>query len=266
MDSSTLGRSEEELDTIALTQSFWDIRNYRKVVRRVDDGYKLTSDLLKLVQERIDTENKYIKSLQQWSKKWDDHISKSSEHGTLENGWKSLFLSTSRVAEVHSECQRKLEELLKNVSEWRNDHYHKSIGGKLKESKKAEDGFQKAQKPWERHFVRTNKAKKAYHHLGRELESAEIALSNAESNPGEHTQEQMSKFRERKEKAQREKERRQRQYKELLDDLFHHKRHYIEDMEREFDKCQTFERTRIEFFKESLLKFREIVDLNKQNQ
>lgn len=266
MESSTLVRSEEELDTIALTQSFWDIRNYRKVVRRIDDGYKLTSDMLKLLQERIDTENKYIKSLHQWSRKWDDHISKSSEHGTLENGWKSLFLSTSRVAEVHTECQRKLEELLKTVSEWRNDHYQKSIGGKLKGSKKAEDGFQKAQKPWERHFDRTNKAKKTYHQLARELESAENALTNAESNPAEFTQEQMTKLREKKEKAEKEKERGQRRYKELLDDLFHHKRHYIEDMEREFDKCQAFEKTRVEFFKESLLRFRDIIDLNKQNK
>ena len=265
MDSS-YNKSEEELDTVALTQSFWDIRNYRKVVRRIDDGHKLTSDMMKMIQERIETEGKYVKHLQQWSKKWDDLVAKSSEYGSLENGWKSLFLSTSRVAEVHSDCQKKLEDLLKRVGDWRTDHYHKSIGGKLKESKKADDGFQKAQKPWEKHFDRTTKAKKSYHQVAKELEQADGALRNAEGNPSEYTQEQMTKLRERKDKAEREKERGRRKYKELLDDLFHHKRHYIEDMEREFEKCQVFEKTRIEFFKESLLKFKEVVDLSKDNQ
>ncbi len=265
MDSSQ-GKPEDELETVALTQSFWDIRNYRKVVRRIEDGHKLSSDMMKVIQERIDIENKYTKHLQQWSKKWDEHITKSSEHGTLESGWKSLFLATSRVAEVHCDCQKKLDELLKSVIEWRGDHYHKSIGGRLKESKKADDGFQKAQKPWEKNFDRTNKAKKSYHQVAKEQESAENALRNAESNPAEYTQEQMMKLRERQEKAEKEKEKGVRKYKELLDDLFHHKRHYIEDMEREFDKCQAFERIRIEFFKESLLKFKETVDLNKDNQ
>ncbi len=259
-------KSEEDLDTVALTQSFWDIRNYRKVVRRIDDGHKLSSDLMKMIQERMETETKYIKHLQQWSRKWDDYISKSPEYGSLESGLKALFLSTSRVAEVHTSCQKKLDELIKTVAEWRTDHYHKSIGGKLKESKKADEGFQKAQKPWEKNFDRTNKAKKAYHQVAKDMELAENTLKNAEDNPAEYSQDQMIKLRERREKAVREKEKAIRKYKELLDDLFHHKRHYIEDMEREFEKCQTFEKTRMEFFKDRLLKFKEVVDLSKDNK
>ena len=259
-------KSEEELDTVALTQSFWDIRNYRRVVRRIDEGHKLSSDMMKMVQERMEMETKYIKHLQQWSRKWDDYVTKSPEYGSLESGWKACFLSTSRVAEVHTACQKQLDELLKNIAEWRTDHYHKSIGGRLKEGKKADEGFQKAQKPWEKNFDRTNKAKKGYHQVAKELELAENALKNAEGNPAEYTQEQMVKLRERKEKADRDKEKGRRKYKELLDDLLHHKRHYIEDMEREFDKCQAFEKMRIEFFKETLLKFKEVVDLSKDNQ
>ena len=262
----SLGKSEEELDVEALTQSFWDIRNYRKVVKRVEDGSKLTSDLIKMIQERDEIENKYVKHLQQWSRKWDELITKGPEYGTLEAGWKALSLTASRVADVHENYHKKLNDLLKTISEWRSDYYHKSISGRLKESKKAEEGFQKAQKPWEKHFDRTNKAKRGYHQAAKELHMADSALRIAENNQAEYTQEQITKLRERKEKAEKDKERGKRKYQEMLDDLFHHKRHYVEDMEREFDKCQAFEKIRMDFFKETMMKFREILDSSKDNQ
>lgn len=263
-ESKAFSKSEEELDVVAQTQSFWDIRNYRKVVRRIDDGAKLSSDLIKMIQERAEIEAKHIKHLQQWSKKWDDHISKGPEYGTLENGWKALFLESARLAELHSECHKMMEELSKTVSEWRSQHYHKVIGGRWKETKKAEEGFQKAQKPWEKNFDRVNKAKKAYHQAAKELENACNALSTAEQNPAENSQEQIQKLQERKDKMERETARLKRKYSDWLDDLLHLKKHYTDDMKREFDKCQDFEKLRIEFFRDTLMSLKKSLDISQE--
>ena len=78
-------RSEEDLSLIvAKTDSFWDIGNYKRVVKRTDDGARLCSDFIKMVQERADIEAKYVKNLQHWSKKWEDLVSKGPEYGSLE--------------------------------------------------------------------------------------------------------------------------------------------------------------------------------------
>lgn len=257
----TLSKSEEELDVVPQTQSFWDIGNYRKVVKRVDDGARLTSDLHKMVQERAEIEAKYSKQLQHWSKKWEDSIFKGPEYGTIEASCKATCLEAARLASIHEECQKKLEEVSRNVSEWKSDRYHKSLaGGRWKETKKAEESFQKAQKPWARRLDRNNKAKKAFHQLARELEGLTQQLNAAESNR-DYPPEQLQKLREKKDKCVREKDRARERYIEELDDLHHGKKHYIEDMAREFDKCQSFERQRMEFFHNILVSFKGSLDI-----
>lgn len=265
-ETRSLAKSEEELDLVAQTQSFWDIGNYRKVVRRIDDGAKLCSELMKMIQERSYIESKYVKHLRQWSKKWEEYANKGPEYGTLENGWKSLTLEASRQADIHDEISKKVKDIAKRVVEWRSQHYHKAISGQWKETKRADDGFNKAQKPWSKNLSRCNKAKKAYHNTSKELDAITLSLSNAETNYTESTLEQIQKLREKKEKTEKEKEKNLEKYKDRLTDVVHDKNRYLEDMQREFDKCQVFEKTRIEFFKEVLMSMKTMIDMSKDDR
>ena len=48
---------------------------------------------------------------------------------------------------MHLCVQGKVSEVSHQIQNWKAESYHKGIMG-LKETKKAEEGFSKAQKPW----------------------------------------------------------------------------------------------------------------------
>lgn len=56
--------------------SFWEINGYKRTSKRVSDGYSLCSELMTLVRERAELENKYSSSLRSWAKKWRDIVGK----------------------------------------------------------------------------------------------------------------------------------------------------------------------------------------------
>ena len=262
MEDREYTKSEEDLLSIVpKSDCFWELGNYKSVVKRMEEGARLCTDFVKMAQERAEIEAKYVKNLQQWSKKWDDLVSKGSEYGTILDGWKAALREATRLAEVHVDSHRKIQdELIESINSWRAEHYHRSIVN-FKEIKKAEDGFLKAQKPWATLLHKSSRARKAFHQAARELESQNIALQSSESNP-DCSSEQLSKVRERRDKAQREVDKTLAKYKDRLGDLQHYQNRYIEDMKKEFEKCQDFERERIEFFKSALKELKTSVDLS----
>ena len=226
--AATLNRSEEDLlDLQANTDSFWDIGNYKKVVKRIDDGARLCADLVKMAQERAEIEAKYARHLQAWSKKWEDIVTKGPEYGSLEAGWTASFRGASRIAEVHSEMCRKIhEDIVDSIQVWKNENFHKSLMG-LKESKKAEEYFARAQKPWEKRLAKSNRSRKNYHQAGKDLDALEAALHEAETNDN-ISPEQCSKVRDKTERAQRDFEKATEKYKERLGDVQHYKGRYVQ--------------------------------------
>lgn len=53
------------------------------------------------------------------------------------------------MSELHMEVKAALMgEDYEKLKNWQRDYYHKQMIGGFKESKEAEDGFRKAQKPW----------------------------------------------------------------------------------------------------------------------
>ena len=227
--AATLNRSEEDLLDLpvhANTDSFWDIGNYKKVVKRIDDGARLCVDLVKMAQERAEIEAKYGRQLLAWSRKWEDIVAKGPEYGSLEAGWKATFKGASRIAEVHSEMCRKVhEDIIDSIQVWKNENFHKSLMG-LKESKKAEEYFARAQKPWVKRLAKSNRCRKNYHQGGKDLDALEAALHEAETNDN-ISPEQCSKVRDKTERAQRDFEKATEKYKERLGDVQHYKSRYV---------------------------------------
>ena len=252
-------RSEEDI-IAAATDSFWDIGNYKRVVKRIDDGAKLCSDYVKMIHERAEIESKYAKRLQEWAKKWEELITKNSEYGTLETGWKAQLKEAQRIADCHLDCQKRIEEqVIPSVHGWKSENYHKSLLH-WKETRKAEENFQKAQKPWEKKLVKAQKAKKVYHAAAKELDSQERNL-NAIQNSQDSSYEQCQRARDKKDKSQGEVERTKAKYEHKLADLKQYQPKYIDDMTVEFERCQQFEKRRMEFFKTTIFSYMQAIDL-----
>jgi hypothetical protein len=56
------------------SDSFWEPGNYKRTTKRIEDGNKLCTELVSLLQERAEIEKNYAKNLKGWSKKWNEAI------------------------------------------------------------------------------------------------------------------------------------------------------------------------------------------------
>ncbi len=61
---------------LASSDSFWEIGQFKRTVKRIDDGAKLCQDLMALIKERGEIEAAYAKQLHVWAKKWQEQIDK----------------------------------------------------------------------------------------------------------------------------------------------------------------------------------------------
>ena len=85
---------------------------------------------------------------QGWSRKWNDLVNKGPEYGTVKSSWLNITSEADKLAEIHNELQiRLVNQVHGNVQKWKSANYHKSLLS-WKETKTAEEGFSKAQKPW----------------------------------------------------------------------------------------------------------------------
>ena len=65
-------------DLQASSDSFWEVDQFKRTVKRQEDGLRLCSELMTLIQERADIEKMYSKNLRTWAKKWGDAIEKGN--------------------------------------------------------------------------------------------------------------------------------------------------------------------------------------------
>ncbi|XP_031438263.1 protein kinase C and casein kinase substrate in neurons protein 2 isoform X1 [Clupea harengus] len=248
------------------SDSFWEVGNYKRTVRRVDDGNRLCNDLMNCIHERARIEKAYAQQLTEWAKRWRQLIDKGPQYGTLENAWTALMSEAEKVSDLHMEVKSSLMgEDFEKVKNWQKDAYHKQMIGGFKETKEAEDGFRKAQKPWAKKLKEVDTMKKAYHAACKEEKLATSRENNSklESNSNPDTQ---KKLQEKVEKCQQDVEKTKERYEKSLEELDKVTPPYMENMDQMFEQWQEFEEKRISFFKELLLDVKKHIDLSSNHK
>ena len=74
-------------------------------------------------------------------------ITKSTEYGSVKVSWLNITNEADQLAEIHNELQVRVGQVNGGVQQWKLSNYHKALLS-WKETKTAEEGFSKAQKPW----------------------------------------------------------------------------------------------------------------------
>ncbi|XP_055635190.1 protein kinase C and casein kinase substrate in neurons protein 1 isoform X2 [Toxorhynchites rutilus septentrionalis] len=233
------------------SDSFWEPGNYKRTTKRIEDGYKLCTDLQTLIQERAEIEKGYAKSLKTWSKKWGELIEKGPEYGTTEAAWKGILTEADRLSDVHLKIKENLcTDVMHQIKGWQKDNYHKTMM-QIKERKEMEDQFKKAQKPWAKHLAKVEKCKADYHAACKTERSAANQERNASSDSS-LSNDQMKKMQDRTMRTKEEVSKCRDRYDQALQDINKYNPIYIEDMTSVFIKCQEMEETRLRFFKNVL--------------
>ncbi|XP_077449644.1 protein kinase C and casein kinase substrate in neurons protein 2 isoform X4 [Stigmatopora argus] len=244
------------------SDSFWEVGNYKRTVKRVDDGNRLCNDLMSCIHERARIEKMYAQHLSEWGKRWRQLIEKGPQYGMLERAWSALCTEAEKVSELHLEVKAALmSEDYEKLKNWQRDAFHKQMIGGFKETKEADDGFRKAQKPWAKKLKEMETMKKAYHSACKEekLAASRETNSKLESNNNPEAQ---KKLQEKVEKCQQEGQKTKERYEKSLEELDKLTPQYMENMEQVFEQWQHFEDKRIRFFKELLLEVKQHLDLS----
>ena len=83
----------------------------------------------------------------------------------------ACLVESERLASMHLRMRENLmSQVHASIAQWKMDHYHKSFFS-WKETKTAEDGFEKSQRPWTKRLVKVEKYKKLYHQSGKSTET-----------------------------------------------------------------------------------------------
>ncbi|XP_063043782.1 protein kinase C and casein kinase substrate in neurons protein 3 [Engraulis encrasicolus] len=261
-----MSTSNGDLQDIGSCESFWEPGNYKRTVKRIDDGHKLCNELINCFQERAKIEKAYSQQLSEWAKKWRFAIEKGPQYGTLEKAWHAFMNAADRLSDIHMELREHLmTEDSEKIRSWQKDSFHKQMMGGLRETKDADEGFRKAQKPWVRKLKDVENTKRSYHQSRKEEKTAATREAHARADTTK-SQEEVRKFSDRVQKCTQEAEKNKDLYEKALDELNRTNPRYMEDMEQVFETTQEAEKKRLCFFKEVMLDIHRHLDLSNHHR
>ncbi|KAL3978641.1 hypothetical protein ACER0C_019703 [Sarotherodon galilaeus] len=241
------------------------VGNYKRTVKRIDDGHRLCNDLMNCIQERAKIEKSYAQQLTEWSKRWRQLVDKGPQYGTVERAWMAMMTEAENVSELHQDIKNYLiNEDFEKVKNWQKDSYHKQMMGGFKETKEAEEGFKKAQKPWAKKLKELEAAKKTYHMACKEEKLATTREANIKGESSVAA-DQQKKLHEKVDKCKQDSQKAKEKYEKALDELSKCTPSYMENMEQVFDQCQQFEEKRLSFLREVMLDVKRHLNLT-ENQ
>ncbi|XP_066446457.1 protein kinase C and casein kinase substrate in neurons protein 2 isoform X2 [Eleutherodactylus coqui] len=256
------GNYDDAVGVEVSSDSFWEIGNYKRAVKRIDDGHRLCNDIMNCVHERAKIEKGYAQQLTEWAKRWKQLVEKGPQYGTVEKAWHAVMTEAERVSELHLEVKNALmNEDFEKMKNWQKEAYHKQMMGGFKETKEAEDGFRKAQKPWAKKLKEVEGSKKAYHAACKEEKLAISRETNSKADPALNP-EQLKKLQDKVEKSKQDTQKTKEKYEKALKDLDGTTPQYMENMEQVFEQCQQFEDKRLRFFRDLLLDVEKHLDLS----
>uniref|UniRef100_A0A2K6JMN2 Protein kinase C and casein kinase substrate in neurons 2 n=1 Tax=Rhinopithecus bieti TaxID=61621 RepID=A0A2K6JMN2_RHIBE len=237
------------------SDSFWEVGNYKRTVKRIDDGHRLCSDLMNCLHERARIEKAYAQQLTEWARRWRQLVEKGPQYGTVEKAWMAFMSEAERVSELHLEVKASLmNDDFEKIKNWQKEAFHKQMMGGFKETKEAEDGFRKAQKPWAKK-LKEKQQKKAHNAA---VQRGELAISARSQQQGRPilNPEQLNEI------CKQDVLKTKDKYEKSLKELDQGTPQYMENMEQVFEQCQQFEEKRLRFFREVLLEVQKHLDLS----
>ncbi|KAK7480395.1 hypothetical protein BaRGS_00028314 [Batillaria attramentaria] len=223
----------------ASSDSFWEVGKYMRTVKRCDNGYKLCDHLRQLIEQRADIEKKYAShAFQRGPKNGTTSLPKASdmvfcipgpEYGTGQGAWRGVLQEADQLSDLHTDMAERL--------------------------------MNEAQKPWGKRLGKVLTARKEYHTACRTEKSTANQENNARGDSAQSA-DNLRKLQEKLKKCQQDVEATREKYQACLNDLNGYTAKYIEDMTEVYDKCQEFERKRIDFFKKALFDMHRCLDLS----
>ncbi|KAI0988623.1 hypothetical protein GJ496_006210 [Pomphorhynchus laevis] len=240
-------------------KGFYEPQQYSIVLRRCDEGYELTNALLRMYEERAEIEQRYTEDLRSWVHRWKSYLDKSNEYGTNKAAWYAVVNSSDKDAEMHTNMRYRLfNDVINKVEQFKKEKYSRSLTARVKKSKEFEREFEACQKPWLKLLAKIENSKRDYHASLRKLNHGHNVEKTVHTDVGS-TEEQRKKITEKVDICRKEMEFARDRYRQNLRDADDYKERYVNAMNCVFEKCQLFERSRLDFFRESFESYVDVI-------